>query len=299
MNINKICMVLIVLFVSIGVSYGAEAWITENPNATSVRMSELTATIHIHIKNNNNQVQYFKISQEYFKTTPAMEWQIVWTSPAAVKMVKSSYPELGGDYGWKLKPGETKTICFKLKNTGPTPPLPEWYIIRNNSQENQYWPLVPEPGITATWFFPNELEMLNPQLDLQLWQGTFNFKLRNVDSKTVSGIVRAPIVPMNSKLTYSKPKAFIDDDSMVNAQTAAWDVTMAAGAQRYFTYQYIWPSSSSHDTGYGKYSSSLPTTSAASTTSSVPTKATGVPYALFVIAAIVTGAGVVYAKFVR
>lgn len=287
-----------ILFVGVGVSYGAEAWIKENE--TSVRISDLTTTIHIHIKNNKDHVQYFKISQKYYDDLDKpINWTIAWTNPAASKMIKSVDPQLGGDYGWKIEPGETKTICFKLNAYGLLGEIPS-LIINKDAVENQYWPLIPEPGLMSSWFVPNEIEMLNPDLDLQYWEGRFSFKLTNIDSKKISGIVRAPIVPVNSKLIYSKPQVtFQDKDLALNTNIAAWDVTMEPGASRYFTYVYKWPATTTHTTSGGKYSSPIPTTSAAKTTSSVPTPQTGTPYGLLVIAAVLTGAGVVYAKYMR
>ena len=55
----------------------------------------------------------------------------------------------------------------------------------------------------------------------------------------MSGIIRAPIVPIDSKLTYSNPKAtFTDKDLVMNGKIAAWDVTIGAGAGR-MVYLYL------------------------------------------------------------
>ncbi|MBU4535552.1 MAG: hypothetical protein KKF16_06980 [Euryarchaeota archaeon] len=304
MKVDKICIVLILILAFAGMSWGSEVWVQENPEATSYKFSDLSAEILVTIKNNNDHVQYFKISHAYQGSLAEMEnntilWVIDWTSPAAVKMVKSRYPELGGDYGWKIQPGETKSVCFKLSAVGQMGQIPS-YIIRADSDQGTYWPLVPEPGLMASWFVPNELEILNPNLDILRWKGNFSFRLTNVDSTRVSGIVRAPIVPVDSKLTYSNPRAtFLDDELAVDTQIASWDVVMEPGASRVFNYVYEWPMGrTSSSTTQGR-SSSIPTAGAQENTTSVPTRDTGVPYGLFVVGALVAGAGVVYAKFMR
>ncbi len=313
MGLDKICIVLAVLFVFVGVACGqapnqtggAEKWIKENPEYTSVRITGLTTTIHIHVKNNKDHVQYFKISQKYFMkgTNDTVDWVIDWTDPPAVKMVKSVYPEapLSGDYGWEIQSGQTREISFKLNAIGRLGDIPS-YIGNLDSQNNTYWPLIPEPGLFASWFHPNELEMLNPNLDLKLWRGTFTFTVTNVDrsNKRVAGIVRAPIVPLDSKLTYYNYQsiAFIDKD-FVNANTIAWNIHLNPGESKTFIYTYEWPyQPTAQSETRGALSGQIPTTCAA-TTPTVPTKETGVPYGLFIIGAIITGAGVVYAKFMR
>ncbi|MGZ7118443.1 MAG: hypothetical protein ACXVH2_01945 [Methanobacterium sp.] len=78
-------------------------------------MTYLESEITVKIKNNQDHVQYFKISQKYTDhLTSPMSWIIEWTDPPALKMIDSISPELGGDYGWKIQPGETKTVRFKL-----------------------------------------------------------------------------------------------------------------------------------------------------------------------------------------
>ncbi|MDP3066045.1 MAG: hypothetical protein Q8N08_04830 [Methanobacteriaceae archaeon] len=285
------------LFTFFGSSWGAEAWIQEQDS--SLYMSHLTTTIHIHIKNNRDHVQYFKISQQYFSTTPPIDWLIVNTNPKAVKMVKSVTPELGGDYGWRINPGETRSICFTLAATGPMGNIPT-YIQQNGSMPNQFWPLIPEPGLAASWFMPNEIEYLNPDLDLQVWQSQFTFLLHNVDTKRVAGIVRAPIVPIDSKLTSSNPQITFVDKDVPWADTAAWDVSMAPGSSKWFTYTYQWPLSSSNEPSHsGRSYSSFPKTSASKNTTTVPTPGTGVPYGLLAIGAVVIAAGLTYSKFFR
>ena len=309
MDLNKICVLLIVLAAFVGiacgniannnVSYGAETWI--KANETHVFYSGLTATIHVKIKNTKDHVQYFKISNVYtgsLVNNSTIRWVIDWTSPQAVKMVDAVSPDLGGDYGWKINPGETKEVSFKLNAVGAMGEIPT-YIVNAGAQDNKYWPLIPDPGIYSSWFQPSEIEMLNPDLDLKSWKGTFSFLLTNHDSNTVSGIIRAPIVPTDSKLTYSNPKAtFTDKDLVMNGNIAAWDVTIGADAGKWFTYTYEWPSTSSSSSGQGTFSSTVPKTSAASTPS-VPTKETGLPYGLFVIGGVLAAGGLVYARFMR
>ena len=308
MDLNKTVIVLIVLAAFIGIvcgnitnnnaAYGAETWIKSNE--TYVHMSGLTATITVKIKNNKDHVQYFKISNVYTGSlvdNSTIKWVIDWTNPQAVKMVDAVSPELGGDYGWKINPGETKTVSFKLNAVGAMGEIPS-YILNSGAVDNKYWPLLPDPGIYSSWFQPNEIEMLNPDLDLKTWKGTFTFLLTNHDSHTVSGIIRAPVVPTDSKLTYSNPKAtFTDKDLVMNGGIASWDVTIGAGSGKWFTYTYEWPSISS-SSGTEKASSSIPKTSAASTPS-VPNKETGLPYGLFVIGGVLAAGGLAYARFMR
>ena len=33
-------------------------------------------------------------------------------------MIDPVSPELGGDYGWSIQPGETKTVSFKVNASG-------------------------------------------------------------------------------------------------------------------------------------------------------------------------------------
>jgi hypothetical protein len=310
MDINKICIALIFLATFVGIIYGSipedniaygETWI--KANETSVRMSGLTATVHVTIKNNKDHVQYFKISQKYtgsLVNNDSIKWVIDWTDPQALKMVDAVSPELGGDYGWKIQPGETKSVAFKLNAIGPMGEIGS-YIFNAGAVDNTYWPLLTDPGLASSYFLPNEIETLNPSLDLKYWKGTFTFLLTNIDTHTVSGIVRAPIVPVDSKLSYSNPKAtFADKDYVAGGKVAAWDVTIGAGTGEWFTYTYEWPTSSSNSSsGQGTFSSQIPKTNAASTTSSIPNKETGLPYGLFVIGGVLAAGGLVYARFLR
>ena len=278
-----------------------EAWVQET-NA-SVKFTYLEAIIHVKIKNNNDHVEYFKISQQYYQTVPPINWTLSWTSPAAVKMVKQINE--AGDYGWPIQPGETKEVTFKEVAMGPSGlPLSivPSYISRNSSIANQYWPILNEPGLTATWFLPNEIEYLNPNLELKLWEGKFCFWIKNTDttSSPSAGIVRAPIVPIDSKLIYSNPKVTYISDELPWANTAAWDVTLYPGQSKHYSYNYQWPMNASSSTkASGSKTYNIPTTAAAATNATVPTSQTGVPFALFVVGAVIIAGGVTYAKFFR
>ncbi|HNR25183.1 MAG TPA: hypothetical protein PKI66_00535, partial [Methanobacteriaceae archaeon] len=186
-------------------------------------------------------------------------------------------------------------------NGGPLSLYPA-YIARNSSIPNQFWPILNEPGLTATWFFPNEIEYLNPNLDLVSWRGKFCFWIKNMDNTgpRVEGIVRAPIVPIDSKLVFSNPKVTYLDDELPWADTAAWDVTLYPGQQKHYSYTYYWPENvTGHSTGKYKSPSVSTKSNAQDTATTVPTAGTGVPYALFAVGAIIVGSGVVYAKLFR
>lgn len=307
MDLSKICIGLIVLLAFLGVASGAgTTWITANE--TSVGLSNLAATITLTIKNSGDHVEYFKISNVYTGSlvdNSTIQWVIDSTDPKAVKMVDAVNPQLGGDWGWKVQPGETKTVTFTVHAVGlmgvdPTDSsisIPT--VISNaNAVDNIYWPIIPDPGLFASWFQPNEIEMLNPNLDLKSWKGTFHFKL-TADSRLsnpVSGIIRAPVVPTDSKLIASDPKAtFTDKDLVMNGKIAAWDVTMDPGATKWFSYTYLWPAGSS-SSSTGKFKSPATTTSAASKTSPLSTKETGIPYGLFLVGGILTAGGLAYAR---
>jgi len=305
--IKKATLVVAFLFtfsIFLGASWAAtdqQAWVQETDSA--LKFTYLEAVIHVKIKNNNDHVEYFKISQQYYQTTPAINWTIKWTNPAAVKMAK--YINTPGDYGWKIEPGQTKDVSFKLvalaPNGGPLSLYPA-YIARNSSIPNQFWPILNEPGLTATWFFPNEIEYLNPNLDLVSWRGKFCFWIKNMDNTgpRVEGIVRAPIVPIDSKLVFSNPKVTYLDDELPWADTAAWDVTLYPGQQKHYSYTYYWPENvTGHSTGKYKSPSVSTKSNAQDTATTVPTAGTGVPYALFAVGAIIVGSGVVYAKLFR
>lgn len=311
MDLNKICIGIIVLMAILGIScsditdqnmvYGAnETWVKEQQS--SAYISGLTATIHVHIKNNGKNVQYFKISQNYTGTlNESVPWIVDWTSPSASKMIKSMSPELGGDWGWKINPGETKEVTFKIHAIGRLGEIPS-YISNAEAVDNIYWPLLNEPGLFASWFWPNEIETLNPTLDMKYWKGTFDFNLVNYGYTTVSGIIRGPIIPTNSKLVSATPKSnsFNDKNIYLNTNTVAWDVTIAPGEAnaQHFQYVYEWPDPNSNTSSTGTYMYNIPKT-AASTTSSIPTAETGLPYSLFIVGGIIAVGGVVYARFMR
>ncbi|OPX60673.1 MAG: hypothetical protein A4E25_00300 [Methanobacterium sp. PtaB.Bin024] len=317
MNINRLFVALISLLVvfSFSLTSSAVSWDSsyddqqtwvEEQNATA-QFTYLEATITAKIKNNNDHVEYFKISQTYTGTLDtttgsAIYWEVLWTNPCALKMIKYMSDVDDEDLGWKIQAGETKTVTFKLRATNINPSYPNY--IRQPGINNTFWPLLNEPGLQASWFLPNEIEYLNPSLDLVSWKGHFCFWIKNLDytRPKVSGIVRAPIVPIDSNLTYSNPEVTYIDNEVPWANTAAWDVVLYPGQSKHFSYTYQWPStsSSSYSGSAGSSSYDVPTTAAASTNASVPTTSeTGVPFALFVVGAIVIAGGVTYAKFFR
>jgi hypothetical protein len=303
-NLEKLCASLIILFILFGFSNSVAAetgtdqvaWIQENDS--SLKFTFLEANIHVTIKNNNDHVEYFKISQQYTgdgTVSPSIDWRVVSTNPPAVKMAK--FINSGGDLGWAIAPGETREVSFTLVETSPPPP----FYIRREAINNSFWPIINEPGLTATWFLPNEIEYLNPNLDLLLWQGRFCFFLKNMDTTgpRVEGIVRAPIVPIDSNLTASSPTVDFIDNENPSANTAAWDVTLNPGQTKHYSYTYQWPSGSSVTPISSRSSDQFNAESTAKTPVSVPTKNTGVPYGLFIVGGIVIASGIVYARFLR
>ena len=303
-NLEKLCASLIILFILFGFSNSVAAetgtdqvaWIQENDS--SLKFTFLEANIHVTIKNNNDHVEYFKISQQYTgdgTVSPSIDWRVVSTNPPAVKMAK--FINSGGDLGWAIAPGETREVSFTLVETSPPPP----FYIRREAINNSFWPIINEPGLTATWFLPNEIEYLNPNLDLLLWQGRFCFFLKNMDTTgpRVEGIVRAPIVPIDSNLTASSPTVDFIDNENPSANTAAWDVTLYPGQTKHYSYTYQWPSGSSVTPISSRSSDQFNAESTAKTPVSVPTKNTGVPYGLLIVGGIVIASGIVYARFLR
>lgn len=303
-NLEKLCASLIILFILFGFSNSVAAetgtdqvaWIQENDS--SLKFTFLEANIHVTIKNNNDHVEYFKISQQYTgdgTVSPSIDWRVVSTNPPAVKMAK--FINSGGDLGWAIAPGETREVSFTLVETNPPPP----FYIRREAINNSFWPIINEPGLTATWFLPNEIEYLNPNLDLQLWKGRFCFFLKNMDTTgpRVEGIVRAPIVPIDSNLTASSPTVDFIDNENPSANTAAWDVTLYPGQTKHYSYTYQWPSGSSVTPISSRSSDQFNAESTAKTPVSVPTKNTGVPYGLFIVGGIVIVSGIVYARYLR
>jgi hypothetical protein len=303
-NLDKLCATLIILFIVLGFSNSVAAddttntdqvaWIAET--SPSLVITYLEANIHVIIKNNNDHAEFFKISQQYTadgSLSPAITWKVA-SAPGAVKMAKNINAE--GDLGWEIDSGQTRDISFKLvSNSTPG------YISRNGSMANTFWPIINEPGISASWFLPNEIEYLNTNLDLQLWQGRFCFFLTNIQptGPRVEGIMRAPIVPIDSALTASSPTVDFIDDEMPSANTAAWDVTLYPGQTKHYSYTYQWPNGTSVTPVNRQTSDQLTTQSTAKNPVSVPTKTTGVPYGLFVVGGVVIAAGIVYARFLR
>ncbi len=278
-------------------SPGGQTWI--DYNTSNVRMTALTATITVTIKNNKDYVQYFKISQLYqgsLAENETIKFIVDWTDPQAERMIDPVSPELGGDYGWAIQAGETKTVKFKVSATGPMGNIGAW-ISESGAVPNTYWPLIPDMGLQASWFMPNEIEILNPNLDLESWCGTFTFTATNWASYPVAGIIRVPIIPTDSALTFSDPTAFVDNEVAFNTNVAAWDIHLDPQQSQGFVYTYKWPISADSNP-YGNGQNLFPTSTAKNATT-VPTQNTGAPYGLLVLAVIIVGAGLGYAKFLR
>src|SRR5664280_1295600 len=244
---NILYAALAVLFVVLGFSSAISAvsaadqatWI-QSDNST-LAFTFLEAKIHVVIKNNNNHAEFFKISQVYDaegNVNPAIDWKVISTDPPAIGMINELNP--GGDLGWEVDSGQTRAVTFTMVETNPPTPF---FIQMGSATSNQFWPVVPDQGLTSTWFLPNEIDYLNPNLDLQLWQGHFFFFLKNVQSTgpRVEGNVRAPIVPINSFLTASNPTVDFISSENPSAQTAAWDVTLFPGQTKSYSYTYQWP----------------------------------------------------------
>jgi hypothetical protein len=311
MKLGKSLIILLLLFSVLGVftfanslavvsaeneSPGGQTWI--DYNSSNVRMTALTATIKVTIKNTASHVQYFKISQTYTDNlNGSIKFIVDWTDPQAERMIDPVSPELGGDYGWAIQPGETKTVSFKVSATGLLGNEPGW-IANGGAVDNTYWPIIPDMGLYTSWFMPNEIETLNPSLDLQSWCGTFTFTATNFADYPVSGIIRGPIIPTDSKLVSSDPEVtFQDKDIVLNAGIAAWDISLDPSESQGFTYTYEWPTTAgSSPTGNGN---NLFPVTAANNTTTVPTPTTGAPYGLLAIAVLVVAAGLGYAKFLR
>ena len=110
MYIKKLCMAEIVLisFSEFHLSWAAEwsdtkdqqAWVKEQNS--EVLFTYLESTITVTIKNNNDHVEYFKISQKYNQTSPSIYWRVAWTNPSALKMIKNMSDVDADDLGWKL-----------------------------------------------------------------------------------------------------------------------------------------------------------------------------------------------------
>jgi hypothetical protein len=270
------------------------AWIQET--SSSLAFTYLEANIHVIITNNNDHAEFFKISQQYTadgNLNKSIDWKVV-SAPGSVKMAKNINPE--GDLGWEIDAGQTRDVTFKLVSTS-TP----FYIAMGSETNDTFWPIINEPGLMSSWFLPNEIEYLNTNLKLQLWQGRFCFWLKNFQTTgpRVEGIVRAPIVPIDSNLTASDPTVDFISEMNPSANTAAWDVTLYPGQTKHYSYTYQWPNGTSVTPVNRQTSDQLTTQSTAKNPVSVPTKTTGVPYGLFVVGGVVIAAGIVYARFLR
>jgi hypothetical protein len=313
-NIYIISVAIIVLIVGLassnmvsaetfGESNDQQAWL--QGTGSTLQFTYLQATICLTVHNNNDHAEFFKVSQQYTgdgtvtvtgTNSSAIDWVILSTNPSAIRMINSINP--AGDLGWEIDAGQTKTVSFALKESNPPAP---WYIQRG-STANTFWPTVNDPGLTSSWFLPNELEYLNPNLQVVKWQGTFFFYIKNMvaSGPRVEGIVRAPIVPMNSVLTSSSPKVSYIDNENPSAQTAAWDVTLYPGQTKGYSYTYTYPNGTSVTPANKKTGSTQindPTHKNASST--LPTKNTGVPWGLFLLGGIIIAGGIIYARVLR
>ncbi len=312
-NVNIICAALLVLFVVFGFSCSVAAAATDQAawiqsNDSTLKFTFLEATIHVKIKNNNDHAEFFKISQQYTgdgTVSPLIDWKVISTDPPALRMINSINP--GGDLGWEIDSHQTRAVTFTMVETSPPTP----FFIQREGTANTFWPIIDDPGLTATWFLPDEIDYLNPNLELQLWQGHFFFFLKNMEKSgpRVEGNVRAPIVPINSFLIASNPTVDFIDNENPSAQTAAWDVTLFPGQTKSYSYTYQWPTgktvtpanrqSASTRINAGDLVAVDPNNNTTNNSSSIPTKDTGVPFGLLIVGAIVIVAGIGYAKFLR
>jgi hypothetical protein len=324
MNFSKALIIVIALFAILGAFTFANSlnvvsadnstsnggtWIAFN--SSNVGMNSLTATITATIHNSGSHVEIFKISQVY--TANLVDGPITWTvspdstNPTAENMIDNTNPGSSpsssqGDLGWEIQPGETKTVTFTEVATGTHFAANDSTSLGNQAAvPNTYWPLIPDMGLSASSFEPNEIQTLNPNLQLQSWCGTFSFNARNDADYPIAGIIRGPIIPTDSQLTSSDPPAtFQDQDIVGDTGVAAWDVHMASGESDLFTYTYKWPKSGSgNEANFGNGSSVFAPGNATNSTPTVPSQNTGVPYGLFILAAGMVAAGVGYAKFLR
>jgi hypothetical protein len=308
-RINILCATIAVLFIVLGFTstFGAvsandqAAWIQSD--GSTLAFTFLEAKIHVVIKNTNNHAEFFKISQVYGaegNVNPTINWKVISTDPPAIRMINELNP--GGDLGWEVDSGQTRAVTFTLvANQVP-------FTIERQGINNSFWPIINDPGLTATWFMPDEINALNPNLQLKLWQGHFFFFLKNMQTSgpRVEGNVRAPIVPINSALTSSNPRVDFISSEIPQAQTGAWDVTLFPGQTKSYSYSYQWPSGTSVTPANTQSpssrinSGSLPDPSdPVSDPLTIPTKNTGLPYGLLIIGAFVVLAGIAYAKFLR
>ncbi len=317
MNLSKNTILLVFIFAIIGsftfagslstVSAENSTWIAFN--SSNVGMSSLTATITATIKNTGSVPAYFKISQTYSNfLTGTITWTVPIsdTNPTAEYMIDNSNPgnspDTTQDLGWEIQPGQTKTVTFTAFATGTYfAPNDTTYIENSGAVANTYWPLIPDMGLYTSWFQPDEIQTLNPDLQLKSWIGTFCFIATNVANDPVSGIIRGPIIPTDSQFVSSNPAVTILDTGIVgDTGVAAWDVHMASGESIPYTHTYKWPlpnNGSVFGTGSSVFAAAGNSTNNATTT--VPNQNTGIPVGLLGLAAAMVGAGVAYTKFLR
>ncbi len=318
MNLSKNIIIIVFLFAIIGAFTFAGSLSTvsaDNSNSTgtwiaftssNVGIDYLTATITATLKNTGSVPAYFKISQVFTNPDNASD-DIYWTiinDPGAEPMIDNvnpgNSPDTNQDVGWQIAPGETKTVTFTLKATGSFD-IPNATAMGNlGAVSNTYWPLIPDMGLYTATFMPDEIQTLNPNLQLKSWCGTFNFIATNFANNPVSGIIRGPIIPEDSKLISSCPTAFQDTSILSDTGVAAWNVTLGTDDSEFFNYTYEWPIPNNGSI-FGKGSSVFtaagnPTNNS---TTTVPSQNTGIPLGLFGLAAAMVGAGVAYSKFLR
>jgi hypothetical protein len=317
MNFNKNTIIIIFLFAIIGaftfadslstVSADNSTWIAFN--SSNVGMSSLTATITATIKNTGSAPAYFKISQVYsYFSTGDITWTVPIgdTNPTAEYMIDNTNPgnspDTNQDIGWEIQPGQTKTVTFTAFANGTYFATNSDTAIENTGAvTNTYWPLIPDMGLYTSWFEPNEIQSLNPNLQLKSWTGTFCFIATNIANDPVSGIIRGPIIPLDSQLVSSNPAVtFQDKDILGDTGVAAWDVNMASGESDPYTYTYKWPLPNNGSvSGKGSSVFAPAGNSNNNTTTTVPSPNGGIPLGLFGLAAAMVGAGVAYSKFLR
>jgi hypothetical protein len=316
MNLSKNTIIIIIsLFAIIGaftfadslstVSADNSTWIAYN--TSNVGLAGLVATITVTIKNTGSIPEYFKISQIY--TGSLLNGTINWTvtnHPGAQEMIDNVNSASGPDWGWQIAPGQTKTVSFTVTANGAMGDIP-YYITNANAVPNTYDFLIPDMGLAASWFQPDEIQTLNPNLQLKSWCGTFNFIAINGADYPVSGMIRGPIIPTDSKLIASDPTAFQDTGLVAGTGVAAWNITLGKfdgdidpSDSESFKYTYEWPlpnNGSVLGTGSSVFAAAGNPTN--NTTTTVPNQNTGIPLGLFGLAAAMVGAGVAYAKFLR
>lgn len=308
MNLSKNTIIIVFLFAIIGaftfagslntVAADNSTWIAYN--TSNVGLAGLMATITVTIKNTGSVPEYFKISQIY--TGSLLNGTINWNvtdHPGAEQMIDNVNSASGPDWGWQVAPGETKTVSFTVVANGGGGDIP-FYITNANAVPNTFDFLIPDMGLAASWFHPDEIQTLNPNLQLKSWCGTFTFIAINLADYPVSGTIRGPIIPTDSKLIASNPTAFQDTGSVGSTGVAAWNITLGTGDSECFNYTYEWPlpnNGSVFGTGSSAFAAAGNPTN--NNTTTVPSQNTGIPLGLFGLAAAMVGAGVAYSKFLR